>query len=78
MLASSAVITLSRFGPSHLRESGVGGPRTCLTPQSRPRVSGHAARWVRKTHTTSPINGRRAGQLEEVRFTDIEHIEFDL
>ncbi|MEU1409802.1 XRE family transcriptional regulator [Streptomyces sp. NPDC005728] len=23
-------------------------------------------------------NGRRAGQLEEVRFTDIEHIEFDL
>ncbi|GAA3079459.1 telomere-protecting terminal protein Tpg [Streptomyces glomeratus] len=23
-------------------------------------------------------NGRRAGQLEEVRFTDIEHLEFDL
>ncbi|MER6540471.1 XRE family transcriptional regulator [Streptomyces sp900105755] len=23
-------------------------------------------------------NGRRAGQLEEVRFTDIEHVEFDL
>lgn len=22
--------------------------------------------------------GRRAGQLEEVRFTDIEHLEFDL
>ena len=23
-------------------------------------------------------NGRRAGSLEEVRFTDIEHLEFDL
>ena len=23
-------------------------------------------------------DGRRAGQLEEVRFTDIEHLEFDL
>ncbi|MGW2492015.1 telomere-protecting terminal protein Tpg [Streptomyces sp. NPDC001606] len=23
-------------------------------------------------------NGRRAGQLEEVRFTDVEHVEFDL
>ncbi|MFD3908341.1 XRE family transcriptional regulator [Streptomyces sp. CB04723] len=23
-------------------------------------------------------NGRRAGQMEEVRFTDIEHLEFDL
>ncbi|MFJ6558244.1 telomere-protecting terminal protein Tpg, partial [Streptomyces luteogriseus] len=23
-------------------------------------------------------NGRRAGQLEEVRFTNIEHLEFDL
>ncbi|MEU1940817.1 XRE family transcriptional regulator, partial [Streptomyces coeruleorubidus] len=23
-------------------------------------------------------SGRRAGQLEQVRFTDIEHIEFDL
>ncbi|MFE2102525.1 telomere-protecting terminal protein Tpg, partial [Streptomyces sp. NPDC059468] len=23
-------------------------------------------------------NGRRAGSLEEVRFTDIEHVEFDL
>lgn len=23
-------------------------------------------------------NGRRAGQLEEVRFTDIEHLEFGL
>ncbi|AEY94184.1 hypothetical protein SHJG_p1053 (plasmid) [Streptomyces hygroscopicus subsp. jinggangensis 5008] len=23
-------------------------------------------------------SGRRAGQLEEVRFTDIEHLEFDL
>ncbi|MEU1785805.1 XRE family transcriptional regulator [Streptomyces sparsogenes] len=23
-------------------------------------------------------NGRRAGQLEEVRFTDVEHLEFDL
>ncbi len=23
-------------------------------------------------------SGRRAGQLEEVRFTDIEHVEFDL
>ncbi|GAA2569440.1 hypothetical protein GCM10010398_69230 [Streptomyces fimbriatus] len=23
-------------------------------------------------------NGRRAGQLEEVRFTDIEHLEFEL
>jgi hypothetical protein len=22
--------------------------------------------------------GRRAGMLEEVRFTDIEHVEFDL
>ncbi|MGW2232258.1 telomere-protecting terminal protein Tpg, partial [Streptomyces formicae] len=23
-------------------------------------------------------NGRRAGRLEEVRFSDIEHLEFDL
>ncbi|CAM5273812.1 XRE family transcriptional regulator OS=Streptomyces tendae OX=1932 GN=F3L20_32240 PE=4 SV=1 [Streptomyces tendae] len=23
-------------------------------------------------------NGRRAGSLEEVRFTDVEHLEFDL
>jgi hypothetical protein len=27
---------------------------------------------------TAMDGGRRAGSLEEVRFTDIEHLEFDL
>ncbi|MGW1649504.1 telomere-protecting terminal protein Tpg, partial [Streptomyces eurythermus] len=40
------------------------------------RLQGIAAEGLKEVYFQD--GGRRAGQLEEIRFTDIEHLEFEL
>ena len=48
-------------------------------PMRRTSGGGYTGDWVGGAlETYFQDGGRRAGSLEEVHFTDIEHLEFDL
>jgi hypothetical protein len=50
--------------------------RRRVASRHRPAAEGDRGQALKEVYFQD--GGRRAGSLEEVRFTDIEHLEFDL
>jgi hypothetical protein len=72
MMASNANKRMSELR-TVLRHSDVPEEHAGATDQQLQEIAAEALKEV-----YFQDGGRRAGSLEEVRFTDIEHLEFDL